>query len=104
MRTTCAEYRLDNTEDQYVHLTNNAVQRHAKQYGQFEDGNQLSFKDLQKYIDDHYQGKVKINVYEDLVEDMKHTVVKTFEAVRRKLDPENRKHCFEIFGFDFIID
>lgn len=26
-----------------VHLTNNAVQKNAKEYGKFEDGNQLNF-------------------------------------------------------------
>ncbi|CDW88442.1 ttl domain containing protein [Stylonychia lemnae] len=104
LRTTCAEYKLDNVEDQYIHLTNNAVQRNASQYGQFEDGNQLSFQDLQRYIQEHYKGQVKIDVYEDLVEDMKYQVVKTLESIKKKLNSENRKFCFEIFGFDFIID
>jgi hypothetical protein len=28
----------------------------------------------------------------------------TFEAVRRKINRNGRKICFEIFGFDFMID
>jgi len=24
--------------------------------------------------------------------------------VRKKLNPKNREHCFELFGYDFIID
>ena len=51
LRTSCFEYKLDNCEDQYVHLTNNAVQRHAKAYGRFEDGNQLDFDQFQEIID-----------------------------------------------------
>ena len=27
----------------FVHLTNNAIQKHSPNYGQFEDGNQLPF-------------------------------------------------------------
>jgi len=43
-------------------------------------------------------------VYKDLSEDMKYLVCKTFESTKGKLNPNNRKFCFEIFGFDFIID
>jgi hypothetical protein len=41
---------------------------------------------------------------EDLVEDMKYLVVKTITSVRSKLNPDCRKGCFEILGFDFMID
>jgi hypothetical protein len=39
------EYSLDN-DDPCVHLTNNAVQKYAEDYGKYEEGNILSFKDL----------------------------------------------------------
>ena len=35
---------------------------------------------------------------------MHEIILKTFNAVRRTLDPNRRKHCFELFGFDFFID
>lgn len=35
---------------------------------------------------------------------MKHIVIKTIDSVKRKLNSENRKYCFELFGFDFLID
>lgn len=44
LRTSAFEYILDNCQDNSVHLTNNAVQRNTKDYGRFEDGNQLSFE------------------------------------------------------------
>ena len=32
--------------DPYMHLTNNAVQKNGKNYGQVHEGNQLSLEDL----------------------------------------------------------
>ena len=34
-------------ENKYVHLTNNAVQKYNKNYGTFENGNQLSFSEFE---------------------------------------------------------
>jgi hypothetical protein len=31
-------------------------------------------------------------------------VADSFRAVYGKIDPFKRKHCFEIFGYDFMID
>ena len=52
LRTSSSEYTTDkkNLENEYVHLTNNAVQKNASNYGKFEDGNQLSFADLQRIV------------------------------------------------------
>ena len=52
LRTSGSEFKLDgnNPDNQYVHLTNNAIQKNSKTYGEFEDGNQLSFDRLQEYI------------------------------------------------------
>jgi hypothetical protein len=54
IRTSCEEYSLseESITKAEVHLTNNAVQKYAENYGKFEDGNQLSFYDLQSIIDD----------------------------------------------------
>lgn len=45
-----------------------------------------------------------ISVKNHLVPQMKEIVVKTFNAVRKSIDPNRRKHCFELFGYDFILD
>lgn len=41
LRTSSSEFKVDlsNVDDQYVHLTNNAVQKFSENYGTFEDGN-----------------------------------------------------------------
>ena len=45
-----------------------------------------------------------INVHKHLKDQMKDVAVMTVQSVRRKLNAEERLFCFEIFGFDFIID
>lgn len=35
---------------------------------------------------------------------MKHIVSKTIDAVKKKLDPQRRNGCFELFGYDFMVD
>lgn len=49
LRTSSTEFVIneDDVDNAYVHLTNNAVQKFCKNYGQFEDGNQLSFARFQ---------------------------------------------------------
>lgn len=35
---------------------------------------------------------------------MKEQIIKSMVAVRKKIDPFRRKHCLELFGYDFILD
>jgi len=106
LRTSSTEYKIDleNVDDKFVHLTNNAIQKYSDKYGSFEDGNQMSFENFQKYLNDHYPEK-GINLAEDMLPIMKNMVKKTVLAARKKLESSPcLKSSFEIFGYDFIID
>lgn len=35
---------------------------------------------------------------------MKDIIKVSLKAIEKKIDPFNRKFCFEIFGYDFILD
>jgi D-alanine-D-alanine ligase-like ATP-grasp enzyme len=48
--------------------------------------------------------KCPISVKDDLVPQMKELIIKSMYAVRKKIDPFRRKSCFEMFGYDFILD
>jgi D-alanine-D-alanine ligase-like ATP-grasp enzyme len=48
--------------------------------------------------------KCHISVKEDIIPQMKEHIIKSMFAVRKKIDPFKRKHCFELFGYDFILD
>lgn len=41
LRTSSSKFSIDpsNPDDQFVHLTNNAIQKYSNSYGSFEDGN-----------------------------------------------------------------
>jgi tubulin--tyrosine ligase len=42
IRTSSAEYNLNNLSSKYVHLTNDAVQKYSENYGKFESGNKVN--------------------------------------------------------------
>ena len=99
IRTSSTPFTIDpdNTDDKYVHLTNNAIQKYSTSYGSFEDGNQLSFDMFKSYI-----GESKFN---DLIlPQMKEIIIKSLLSTRKKLNPQRSRNLFEIFGYDFLID
>ena len=49
-----------------IHLTNDAVQKNAEDYGKFEAGNKLSYNDFQNYLDKNY-GDLNICFERDLL-------------------------------------
>lgn len=104
LRLTSAKYSLDTT-DTTVHLTNNAVQKNIHGYNQFEDGNMLHFRDLD----------VQMSVSDDSLSETHFTsfiwpVMKRIMAVvlvafgKAVLGAHACDGCFELFGFDFMID
>jgi hypothetical protein len=100
LRTSSKKFTLDpnNSDNKFVHLTNNAIQMYGDEYG-----NQMSFKEFQVYIDSCFPNK-KISIEKDIIAQIKNVIRKSYLAVRDKINPENRKCSFEIFGYDFMID
>ena len=103
IRTSSKEFSLRNLSSKAIHLTNDAIQQKEEDYGKFESGNKLSFSDFQKYINTAYTD-LHINFTRDLLSQMKKIVTDTFRATYKLIDPHKRKHTFEIFGYDFMLD
>jgi hypothetical protein len=40
-----------NLNNRYIHLTNDAIQKYAEDYGKFENANKLSMSDFDRYFE-----------------------------------------------------
>ena len=47
---------------------------------------------------------LNLDLENDFIKHMKNYIIDTFESNKHKLNPNCRKNCFEIFGYDFMID
>ena len=46
LRTSCREFSINDLSNKFVHLTNDAVQKKAQDYGKFEAGNKISYNEF----------------------------------------------------------
>lgn len=102
-RTSSKPFDLSDLGNRYVHLTNDAIQIAAEDYGKFENANKLSITDFQRYLDMNHEGK-NVNFMRDLFPRMERLVTDTFRSCQKILDPNRNKNGFEIFGYDFMLD
>jgi hypothetical protein len=91
-----------NSDNTFCHLTNYSFQKYNSNFGKYESGNEVSFSDFQKNIDVNYDKKVIFK--NDILPKIKEIIKFTFESVKNKINPMDRKYSFEIFGFDFMLD
>jgi tubulin monoglycylase TTLL3/8 len=101
IRTTSKAFSLTNN-NKFVHLTNDAVQKKSDDYGKFEKANKMSYIDFQRYLDSHHSPKVSF--FTEILPEIKKIVKDSIQAVYLKIDINKRGHCFEVFGYDFLLD
>lgn len=103
LRTASEAFTLDREQlrRHYVHLTNNAVQKNGPLYGRREPGNQLAFAQFQLYL--QADGR-QVSVGKDLFARMKAMIRQSLLSVQWKLNPLHRAGCFEVLGYDFLLD
>ena len=82
-----------------VHLVNDGVQNKEESYGKFEEGNKLALADFAKRVD------APANWLEEtLIPRMEAIMRYTIDAAHARLNPKKRQACFELLGFDFMLD
>ena len=82
-----------------VHLVNDGVQNKEESYGKFEEGNKLSLTDFVTRVD------APANWLEETLRPRMEAIMRyTIDAAHARLNPKKRQACFELLGFDFMLD
>lgn len=66
VRTSCKEFNHEDVSDKFVHLTNDAIQVHADDYGKFESGNKMAFPEFSKVVQQQ-NPKLDFDMYRDIM-------------------------------------
>jgi hypothetical protein len=95
-----------NKIDSFIHLTNYSVQKYNGDFSKYEIGNEISFKEYQDFLNTEYANEScsNKNNIESIFNSMCEVVKITMLCVKDKINVFERKYCFEIFGYDFILD
>ena len=97
----CSEYYSLNETNKFIHITNYSFQKNSQNFEKFEIGNEISYQDFKNFLKNE---GIPIEKFDEMIEQMKFLIKISFKAVSNKLMKINPVLCFEIFGYDFIID
>ncbi|KAJ2946077.1 hypothetical protein O0L34_g4996 [Tuta absoluta] len=84
-------------DNMYVHLTNVSVQRHGEDYNSLHGG-KMSIQNFRFYL----EGTRGRSVTNKLFAEMQWLIVHSLKAVAPVM--ANDRHCFELYGYDLLID
>lgn len=102
LRTSSSPYSLS-TKASSVHLTNNCLQKFASNYSAYEEGNTIEFAMFEEYLKNQFQD-VKVDFEQHIRPRMVDLMIDSYLAVKGELNPNKRRNCFELLGFDFLVD
>ena len=97
----CSEYYDLNKTNKFIHITNYSFQKNSFNFEKFEIGNEISYTDFKKFMK---KEGIPLQKFDDMIYQMKFLIKLSFKAVSNKLKKIDPVLCFEIFGYDFILD
>ena len=101
LKAASLQYNPD-SDDLFIHLTNYSVQKYHSHFSELEIGNEIPFNDFQFELDVKHSLK---NFRKDIYPKIVRIVRLTGGAAKKgKMNFMGFKNCFEIFGYDFILD
>ncbi|KAG7400917.1 Protein monoglycylase ttll8 [Phytophthora boehmeriae] len=109
LRFSSEEYSMDDLSDQYVHLTNNSIQKYSDKFndvyatddGEMQvEGNMWHSDDFKKFIATKLGQPDIWN--ERMHPRMKEVVVQSLQCVQDMV--QHRSNSCELFGYDFMVD
>ena len=101
LKASSSEYDI-NSKDIFVHLTNYSVQKYSEKFENYEIGNEISLDEFQKSLYLNYG--LEIDIKKEIINKIGEIIILTLNSVKKIINPEGKKGCFEIFGYDFMFD
>ena len=82
------------------------MQKYNKNFSKTEIGNEISFNDFQKELNEKSQkeGKNLIDFRKNIFPEIIKIIARSANSIKGKINLSNRNNCFELFGYDFILD
>ncbi|KAL4234903.1 putative tubulin polyglutamylase ttll9 [Mactra antiquata] len=96
-RFSNSRFSLDSIEDAYVHLTNVAVQKTAPDYDP-DKGCKWATQQLRQYL----TAKHGSDAAQEVFQGIDNIIIKSLQSVQKIII--NDKHCFEMYGYDVLLD
>ena len=93
-------YNVENT-NKFIHITNYSFQKKSSSFAKYEYGNEISYDSFKQFLEEEGFPPDKFNT---MIEDMKFLIKISFKSVSQKIYKTSEVLCFELFGYDFIID
>ena len=100
LKGSSLKYDLNNP-NKFIHITNYSFQKKSNKFEKYEFGNEISYKDFKLYLQ---KEKISLDNFDNLINDMKYLIKISMNSVGKKFLKNNNVLCFEVFGYDFIID
>ena len=99
LKASSVNYNKDDF-DSFIHITNYSLQKYNKSFSKYEKGNEISFQTFQNYINENDEFDFRKEIFPKFIEIVRLTTL----SVRNKINMNNLNYCFEIFGYDFMMD
>ncbi|KAG7513259.1 putative tubulin polyglutamylase TTLL9 isoform X1 [Solea senegalensis] len=96
-RFSTTRFTLSIIDDKYMHLTNVAIQKTAPDYDPDKGGKWL-IQQLRRYL----TAKHGQETVETLFAEMDNIFIRSLQSVQNVII--NDKHCFELYGYDILLD
>lgn len=115
LKTCSYKYDIDDNNN-FVHFTNYSLQKYSTDFGKYEIGNEVTFDTFFRSIENDWKTKNKLNTKEnqnisflnsiriDIYTKIKEIVKISTKSIKNKINSNERSHCFEIFGYDIMMD
>lgn len=102
---------MDQIKNQFIHLTNYSVNKNSNEYlannsADGEDGHKWTLKTLWRYLSTRHDNVDVNQIWASIIDLIIKTVISAESQILALLKQhlKNRKSCFELLGFDIMLD